>query len=190
MKSLDVGIIPQGGTALSEAIRTALTAFEKGNDNHKVMVLFTDGEDHDTDAGNESCREGSSKSRHENFHDRRRHAEGELLRAKDEQGQMGFVKDEKATPSNRSSTKIFCAKSRRLPKAHICHCKGRIRWTSCISKRCAHSRSLTTSANSTAFTRSDITGSLGIAIVLLIVEVFLPERKRVRSRDRAKSDGA
>ena len=44
-----VGIIPQGGTALSAAIHTSLAAFEKGNDNHKVLVLFTDGEDHDAD---------------------------------------------------------------------------------------------------------------------------------------------
>ena len=50
IEALNVGIIPQGGTALSEAIHTALSAFEKGNGNHKVMVLFTDGEDHDEDA--------------------------------------------------------------------------------------------------------------------------------------------
>jgi len=49
VQALSVGIVPQGGTALSEAIRTALGAFEKGNGNHKVLVLFTDGEDHDAD---------------------------------------------------------------------------------------------------------------------------------------------
>jgi Ca-activated chloride channel family protein len=42
-------LCPVGGTSLSSAIRTTLEAFEKGNDNHKVMVLFTDGEDHDAD---------------------------------------------------------------------------------------------------------------------------------------------
>ena len=49
VEALNVGIIPQGGTALSAAIRTSLQAFEKNNDNHKVLVLFTDGEDHDAD---------------------------------------------------------------------------------------------------------------------------------------------
>ena len=48
--AVSVGIIPQGGTALSAAISTALNAFaERGNDNHKVLILFTDGEDHDAD---------------------------------------------------------------------------------------------------------------------------------------------
>ena len=44
---LDVNIIPQGGTALSEAILTAESAFKDKADNHKVLIIFTDGEDHD-----------------------------------------------------------------------------------------------------------------------------------------------
>ncbi|MFM1768547.1 MAG: hypothetical protein RJA22_1076 [Verrucomicrobiota bacterium] len=50
VETLDVSIIPQGGTALAEAIQAALGAFKDGNDNHKVLVLFTDGEDHDGQA--------------------------------------------------------------------------------------------------------------------------------------------
>ena len=50
MNALKVGIIPQGGTALSQAIRAALSAFAKGGNNYKVLVLLTDGEDHDEDA--------------------------------------------------------------------------------------------------------------------------------------------
>lgn len=49
VEALDVNIIPQGGTALAEAIDIAQTAF-KEEDNHKVLVLFTDGEDHDSGA--------------------------------------------------------------------------------------------------------------------------------------------
>src|SRR5438034_1632487 len=44
---VDVNTIPQGGTALAEAIQTAQAAFKDKSDNHKVLVLFTDGEDHD-----------------------------------------------------------------------------------------------------------------------------------------------
>ena len=49
VESLDVNTIPQGGTALSEAIHTAMTAFKEA-DNYKVLVLITDGEDHDSNA--------------------------------------------------------------------------------------------------------------------------------------------
>ena len=49
VQALDVNTIPEGGTALAEAINTALTAFkEKGN--HKALVLLTDGEDNDEGA--------------------------------------------------------------------------------------------------------------------------------------------
>jgi Ca-activated chloride channel family protein len=49
VQALDVNTISEGGTALAEAINTALTAFkEKGN--HKALVLLTDGEDNDEGA--------------------------------------------------------------------------------------------------------------------------------------------
>src|SRR6185369_10703638 len=61
VNALDVNIIPQGGTALAEAITTAQTAFKEKNDNHRVLVLFTDGEDHDgqaLDAARSAAKEG------------------------------------------------------------------------------------------------------------------------------------
>src|SRR5690349_21014433 len=39
LESLDVNIIPQGGTAIAEAIGTALEAFKEG-DNYKALVLL------------------------------------------------------------------------------------------------------------------------------------------------------
>lgn len=49
LQALDVNSIPQGGTALAAAIDTALTAFKEG-DHYKVLVLLTDGEDNDEGA--------------------------------------------------------------------------------------------------------------------------------------------
>jgi Ca-activated chloride channel family protein len=49
VQALDVKSIPEGGTALAEAINTALTAF-KEQSNHKALVLLTDGEDNDEGA--------------------------------------------------------------------------------------------------------------------------------------------
>ena len=48
--ALDVNTIPEGGTAITTAINTALTAFKEG-DHFKAMVLLTDGEDNDSEAG-------------------------------------------------------------------------------------------------------------------------------------------
>ncbi|MBN2226900.1 MAG: VWA domain-containing protein [candidate division Zixibacteria bacterium] len=46
---VDVGLIPQQGTAIGSAIRMATEAFESQERKHKVLVLLTDGEDHNTD---------------------------------------------------------------------------------------------------------------------------------------------
>jgi Ca-activated chloride channel homolog len=49
VQALDVNTISQGGTAIAEAIHTALGAFKEDN-HHRVLVMFTDGEDNDTGA--------------------------------------------------------------------------------------------------------------------------------------------
>src|SRR5215472_15531332 len=62
VESLDTTTLPQGGTAIAEAIDVALSAFKEG-DNHRVMVLFTDGEDHDSGALEAAKRAAEAKMR-------------------------------------------------------------------------------------------------------------------------------
>lgn len=49
LESIDVGIIPRGGTNLPAAIESALEAFEGRQGNHQAIVLITDGESHEGD---------------------------------------------------------------------------------------------------------------------------------------------
>ena len=91
VEALDVNIIPQGGTALAEAIQTALTAYKEG-DNYKILVLLTDGEDHDSgalEAAEKAAQEGLRI-----FTIGIGTAEGELLRIKQAQGGSDYVRDE------------------------------------------------------------------------------------------------
>lgn len=46
LRAVSTGIIPKGGTAIGEAIRTSLAAFEGHQGKHTALILFTDGEDH------------------------------------------------------------------------------------------------------------------------------------------------
>src|SRR6202012_3505355 len=86
VEALQVGIIPQGGTALSAAIRTAMEAFEKGNDNHKVLVLMTDGEDHDIDTETLAAAKDAAEAGVIIFTVGVGTPEGELLRITDDKG--------------------------------------------------------------------------------------------------------
>ena len=47
LHAVNVGIIPKGGTALTEAIHAGLEAFEGRQGRHEALILITDGEDHE-----------------------------------------------------------------------------------------------------------------------------------------------
>jgi Ca-activated chloride channel family protein len=90
VEALDVNIIPSGGTALAEAINVAREAFKEG-DNHKVLVIFSDGEDNDEgalDAAQIAAQEGLRI-----FTVGVGTAEGELLRIKDAKGRTDYIRD-------------------------------------------------------------------------------------------------
>ena len=91
VETLDVNIIPQGGTALAEAINTSLAAFKEG-DNFKVLVLFTDGEDNDENAV--AAAEAAAKEGMKIFTIGIGTSEGELLRVKDAKGRTDYIRDD------------------------------------------------------------------------------------------------
>ncbi len=49
LNDLNVNIIPVGGTAVSEAIYKGIDAFGENENNHKAMIIITDGENHEAD---------------------------------------------------------------------------------------------------------------------------------------------
>jgi Ca-activated chloride channel family protein len=58
---IDTDLIPQPGTALGDAIRTSLKSFNREERKHKVLILITDGEDHESkplEAAEEAEQEG------------------------------------------------------------------------------------------------------------------------------------
>jgi Ca-activated chloride channel family protein len=94
VEAVRVGIIPQGGTAISAAIRAAVAAFETNNNNHKVVVLFTDGEDHDADAETLGAAKQAAEDGVHIFTVGVGTAAGELLQVTDDKGNTSFIKDE------------------------------------------------------------------------------------------------
>ncbi len=87
---LDVNTLPQGGSAIAEAIEAAEGAF-KEDDNHRVLVLFSDGEDHDSEAL-EAARKASAAGMRI-FTIGIGSADGEVLRIKNASGQAEYVRD-------------------------------------------------------------------------------------------------
>jgi Ca-activated chloride channel family protein len=93
VQALDVNSIPQGGTALAAVINTALTAF-KETTQHKALVLFTDGEDNDSEAGALESAQNATKAGLKIFTIGIGTAAGDLIRVTDANGNSDYVRDE------------------------------------------------------------------------------------------------
>ena len=90
VEALDVKTIPDGGTAVAEAIETAVGAFKEG-DNYKVLVLFSDGEDHESGAL-EAARKAAQAGM-QIFTMGIGSADGSLLTIKDQSGHSDYIRD-------------------------------------------------------------------------------------------------
>ena len=175
VETLDVTIIPQGGTALAEAIQTAKSAFREGNDNHKVLVLFTDGEDHDGEAvaaAKEVAKDGMVI-----YTIGVGTPNGDVLRTTDAQGRTEFIKgpDGNAVRSQLNETLL----QEIAQEAH-----GFYRQLAG-----ANTMNVLYDYGLAPLPKSDLASQkikrqherfqwlLGLAIVLLLAEMFVPERK-------------
>ena len=93
VQALNVNSIPQGGTMLAAAIDTALTAF-KEKDHYKVLVLFTDGEDNDNESGALEAAKKAAEAGLKIFTIGIGTAAGDLIRVTDGSGNSDYVRDE------------------------------------------------------------------------------------------------
>ena len=91
---LDVNTLPQGGTALAEAIEAARAAF-KERDSYKVLLLLSDGEDHEPGAL-EAAQE-AAKDEITIYSIGMGTTEGDVIRLKDEGGRTEYLKDADGT---------------------------------------------------------------------------------------------
>ena len=90
---LDVNVIPQGGTAIAEAIEAARSAFKEDTENHKILVLFTDGEDNDDQETARNAAKAAAKDGFRIFTIGVGTPAGEILSTKDPYGNRVFIKD-------------------------------------------------------------------------------------------------
>jgi Ca-activated chloride channel family protein len=178
VENLDVNTLPLGGTAIAEAIETAAKSFKYEADNYKVLVILTDGEDHDpraVEAGTQAAKAGMKI-----FTIGIGSAEGELLNpnlVRDEQGNVVKSRlnerllQEIATVGNGFYLPLRGAKTMEtlyerglapLPKTEG-QAKLVKRW---------HER---------------YHWPLAAAILLLITEVLLPERARAKKNGMARA---
>lgn len=175
---LDVNVIPQGGTALAEAIQTARAAFKEENENHKVVVLFTDGEDNDdAEAAIQAARDGK-KAGMRIFTIGVGTPNGEVLSTKDPYGNRVFIKDSQGNVvKSRLNESLLQQIAKETDGFYL-------PLTGARSMDVLYERGLAPLPKSESATRTirqyheRFQWFIGAAILLLLTEMMFPERSR------------
>ena len=176
--ALDVGVIPQGGTAITEAIQAALSAFKDEGENFKVLVLFTDGEDHEE--GAVEAAQKAAKAGLKIFTIGVGTGEGELLRHTDEKGVTSFIKDDAGKPVKSQLNEKLLRQIAEAAGGFYLPLRGANIIESLYKQGLAPLPKSDIATKRMKHLHERFQWPLAFAIVLLCVELFLPERKRVQ----------
>jgi Ca-activated chloride channel homolog len=182
VEALDVNIIPQGGTAVAEAIQTALSAFKEKTDNHRIVVLFTDGEDNEGESEALAAARAAKKEGLRVFTIGVGTPAGELLSTTDPYGNRVFIKDDKGNVVKSRLNQALLQQIAKETDGFYLPLSG------AGTMEVLYERGLAPLPKSEFGTKTlrqqheRFQWFLGVAIVLLLAEMFFPERaKRKRT---------
>lgn len=180
--SVAVDVVPVGGTSLSSAIHTSLEAFEKGNENHKVLVLFTDGEDHDADADTLAAAKEAADAGMRIFTIGVGTPEGELLRVTDEQGNTSFIKDDDGNVVKSHLNQTLLQQIATEANGFYLPLQGANPMETLYTRGLAPLPKNEETTRLTRVYRERYHWFLGFAVICLIIEALLPDTSRTRTR--------
>ena len=175
---LDVNVIPQGGTALAEAILAARSAFKEATENHQIIVIFTDGEDTDDAEAAVTAARDAAKAGVRIFTIGVGTQNGEVLSTKDPYGNRVFIKDAQGNVvKSRLNESLLLQIAKATDGFYL-------PLTGARTMDVLYERGLAPLPKSEFSTRTirqyheRFPWFIGLAIVLLLAEMLFPERKR------------
>jgi Ca-activated chloride channel family protein len=190
VESLDTHTISRGGTAVASAIDAAQEAFKDEPDNHKVLVLFTDGED--LEGGALSAAEAAASQGMKIYTVGVGTPEGELIEVQNDQGQTDYIRDESGNPvrSHLNETLLEEIAEKAGGFYVPLHGTGTADILYNNPKGLGSLPKSNTSSKTLRRYKERYQWLVGLAIILLVAEIFLPDRKRRRSRSSGASPSA
>lgn len=178
--ALDTSIIPQGGTAITEAIQTAVTTFEtEEGDNHKVLVIFTDGEDHES--GAVIAAEHADNRHLIIFTVGVGTPAGELVKLVDERGNSTFLKDENGNVVKSRLNEDVLRQIATAAKGFYIPLREGNAMKVLYQKGLEPLPTSDISSKMVRHLKEQFHWPLGIAIALLLIETLLPAAPKKRS---------
>jgi Ca-activated chloride channel family protein len=173
VQALNVNSIPQGGTALAAAINTALTAF-KEKDHYKVLVLLTDGEDNDT--GALAAAQNAAKAGLKIFTIGIGTAEGTLLQITEANGNSDYVRDTDGNVVKSHLNESFLQQIATTTGGFYLPLRGANTMDTLYERGLAPLPKSGGKEKLVKQYHEQFHWPLAVAILLLLAEIFLPER--------------
>ncbi len=177
LQDTDTRTIPKPGTSISSAINEALKGFKGGAKQYRVLIIISDGEDHEGDAelsAREAAKEGVKI-----YCIGIGSPDGELIAITDESGDKSFLKDKsgrvvKSVLNEKLLQKAALATGGSYVRSTPAEFGLNLLYNERISKM--EKREFESKAKKRFYERFQI--PLSLALVLLLLEPFLSERKR------------
>ena len=182
VQALDVNSIPQGGTAIAGAVNTALTAF-KEKTRHKIIVLFTDGEDNDSEPGALAAAQTAAKAGLKIFTIGIGSTNGTLVQVADGKGGSDFVRDPDGNVVKSHLNEALLQQIATATDGFYLPLRGANTMDTLYERGLEPLPKSEGKGKSLKRYHEQFQWPLTAAILLLLAEMFLPERKR----DKAKT---
>lgn len=174
--TLDVNIIPQGGSALGEAIETARRAFEEKVGNFNVLVIFSDGEDNEGSAV--QAAKAAAQDGMRIFTVGVGTPNGELLPVTDNKGRSDYVRDDAGNVVKSRLNEQLLRDIAGAAGGFFMLLAGATTIDMLYERGLAPLPQSEQSAGKIKRFHERYQWFLGLAIILLLTEMFLPERQK------------
>ncbi|MBN3037891.1 MAG: VWA domain-containing protein [Candidatus Omnitrophica bacterium] len=177
LNDLSVNTIPRGGTSISSAIGKAMQSYEGGQKKYKVLIIITDGEDHEGEPLNlaRQAKDLGIKI----FCIGIGTTEGDLIQVADEKGKKSFLKDEegnviKSRLNEKTLQEIAVTTGGTYVRSSGAQFGLELLYEEKLSKM--EKREIKAQMNKFYYERFQI--PLSIALLLLIIEPFISDNKK------------
>jgi len=178
---LDVDIIPEPGSDLGAAIDAAVSAFEESEGTFQVIVLFSDGEDHNNRAL--KAAEAAGKKGIRIFTIGVGTPGGELLQTKDARGNTSFLRDGEGNVIKSRLNEPLLKELAEAGEGFYLPLSGPDTVNLLYERGLAPLPRGELAAAKIQRPIDRFQWPLGLAIVLVVIELFISERRRVSRAD-------
>ena len=184
VQALDVNSIPEGGTAIAAAIDTALTTF-KESDHYKALVLLTDGEDNVNESAALEAAQNAAKAGLKIFTIGIGTSEGAILRYTDANGNSDYIRDPEGNVVKSHLNEALLQQIATTTGGFYLPLRGANTMDVLYERGLAPLPKSEGTERLTRLYHEQYHWPLAAAILLLLAEMLLPERRNLKAKSAA-----